>query len=115
MLIYVKLQISASTPESTSSKASKKKSSRALIPAKARTLSAKEFLDLSDVPPEIEWKVRDIPVGLKAKRLLTESLEAAKHKAPAIRNVCVYATEKKSGRIFSVKVAGNTVFMPCSG
>ena len=35
--------------------ASKKKSSRALIPTKARALSAKEFLDLADVPPEIEW------------------------------------------------------------
>src|SRR6266849_10731213 len=33
----------------------KKKSSRALIPTKARALSAKEFLDLADVPPEIEW------------------------------------------------------------
>src|SRR6266849_10633241 len=33
----------------------KKKSSRALIPSKARALSAKEFLDLTDVPPEIEW------------------------------------------------------------
>jgi site-specific recombinase XerD len=32
-----------------------KKSSRALIPTKARALSAKEFLDLADVPPEIEW------------------------------------------------------------
>jgi len=28
----------------------KKKSSRALIPTKARALSAKEFLDLADVP-----------------------------------------------------------------
>ena len=35
--------------------ASKKKQSRALIPTKARALSAKEFLDLADVPPEIEW------------------------------------------------------------
>ncbi len=35
--------------------ASNKKSSRALIPTKARALSAKEFLDLADVPPEIEW------------------------------------------------------------
>ena len=35
--------------------ANKKKSSRALIPTKARALSAKEFLDLADVPPEIEW------------------------------------------------------------
>jgi len=34
--------------------ASKKKQSRALIPTKARALSAKEFLDLADVPPEIE-------------------------------------------------------------
>ena len=34
---------------------SKKKSSRALIPTKARALTAKEFLDLADVPPEIEW------------------------------------------------------------
>src|SRR3989475_13169745 len=33
----------------------KKKTSRALIPTKARALSAKEFLDLADVPPEIEW------------------------------------------------------------
>jgi len=35
--------------------ADKKKTSRALIPTKARALSAKEFLDLADVPPEIEW------------------------------------------------------------
>jgi site-specific recombinase XerD len=35
--------------------ADKKKSSRALIPTKARALTAKEFLDLADVPPEIEW------------------------------------------------------------
>src|SRR5262245_52073504 len=34
--------------------ASKKKSSRALVPTKTRALSAKEFLDLADVPPEIE-------------------------------------------------------------
>jgi integrase/recombinase XerD len=33
----------------------KKKPSRALIPTKARALTAKEFLDLADVPPEIEW------------------------------------------------------------
>ncbi len=33
----------------------KKNSSRALIPTQARALSAKEFLDLADVPPEIEW------------------------------------------------------------
>src|SRR2546427_12574575 len=33
----------------------KKKSSRARIPTRARALSAKEFLDLADVPPEIEW------------------------------------------------------------
>ena len=33
----------------------KKKSSHALVPTKARALSAKEFLDLADVPPEIEW------------------------------------------------------------
>src|SRR5436309_14772225 len=32
-----------------------KKSSRALIPTKARALSAKEFVDQPDVPPEIEW------------------------------------------------------------
>ena len=35
--------------------APKKKATRALIPTKARALSAKEFLDLADVPPEIEW------------------------------------------------------------
>ena len=35
--------------------ADKNKTSRALIPTKARALSAKEFLDLADVPPEIEW------------------------------------------------------------
>jgi integrase/recombinase XerD len=35
--------------------APKKKQSRALVPTKARALSAKEFLDLADVPPEIEW------------------------------------------------------------
>src|SRR5256884_9019903 len=35
--------------------ANKNKTSRALIPTKARALSAKEFLDLADVPPEIEW------------------------------------------------------------
>ncbi len=33
----------------------KKKSSHALIPTKARALTAKEFLDLADVPLEIEW------------------------------------------------------------
>jgi site-specific recombinase XerD len=33
----------------------KKQSSRALVPTKARALTAKEFLDLADVPPEIEW------------------------------------------------------------
>ena len=32
-----------------------KKLSHALIPTKARALTAKEFLDLADVPPEIEW------------------------------------------------------------
>ena len=32
-----------------------KKSSRTLIPTKARALTAKEFLDLANVPPEIEW------------------------------------------------------------
>src|SRR6267143_531076 len=35
--------------------APKKKQFRALIPTTARALSAKEFLDLADVPPEIEW------------------------------------------------------------
>lgn len=35
--------------------APKKKTTRALIPTKARALSAKEFLDLADVPPEIAW------------------------------------------------------------
>jgi hypothetical protein len=35
--------------------APKKKQARALIPTQARALSAKEFLDLADVPPEIEW------------------------------------------------------------
>jgi hypothetical protein len=35
--------------------APKKKHPTALIPTKARALSAKEFLDLADVPPEIEW------------------------------------------------------------
>jgi site-specific recombinase XerD len=35
--------------------ASKKKSSRAVVTTQARALSAKEFLDLADVPPEIEW------------------------------------------------------------
>jgi integrase len=35
--------------------ATKKTSSRALIPTKARALSAKQFLDLAYVPPEIEW------------------------------------------------------------
>src|SRR5262252_3013067 len=35
--------------------AAKKKTTRALIPTKARALSAKEFLDLAEVPPEIEW------------------------------------------------------------
>ena len=34
---------------------SKKKQFKALIPTQARALSAKEFLDLADVPPEIEW------------------------------------------------------------
>ena len=33
----------------------KKKTTRALIPTRARALSAKEFLDLADVPPETEW------------------------------------------------------------
>ena len=33
----------------------KKKIDRALVPTQARALSAKEFLDLADVPPEIEW------------------------------------------------------------
>jgi site-specific recombinase XerD len=32
-----------------------KKLSHALIPTKDRALTAKEFLDLADVPPEIEW------------------------------------------------------------
>src|SRR5215472_15330023 len=35
--------------------AEKKKTLRTLIPTKARALTAKEFLDLADVPPEIEW------------------------------------------------------------
>jgi integrase/recombinase XerD len=35
--------------------ADSKKPTRALIPTKVRALSAKEFLDLADVPPEIEW------------------------------------------------------------
>ena len=35
--------------------ASQKKSSRAVISTKARALSAKEFLDLADVPLEIKW------------------------------------------------------------
>src|SRR5437660_12790160 len=35
--------------------ASKKKQSRVLVPTKARALTAKEFLDLADVPPEVEW------------------------------------------------------------
>jgi len=34
--------------------ASEKKHSRVLIPTRARALSAKGFLDLTDVPPEIE-------------------------------------------------------------
>ena len=33
----------------------KKKINSALVPTQARALSAKEFLDLADVPPEIEW------------------------------------------------------------
>src|SRR5688500_836712 len=33
----------------------KKKIDRALVPTQARALSAKEFLDLADVPPEFEW------------------------------------------------------------
>ena len=33
--------------------ASKKKLSRALVPSQQRALTAKEFLDLADVPPEI--------------------------------------------------------------
>jgi site-specific recombinase XerD len=33
----------------------KKKISRALVPTTQRALTAKEFLDLADVPPEIEW------------------------------------------------------------
>jgi hypothetical protein len=49
----------------------------ALIPSQAHALSAKEFLDLADVLPEIEWKVCDIPVGLKALRFITESLGAS--------------------------------------
>jgi len=43
------------TPEPPPTLATKKTSSRALIPTKARALSAKEFLALADVPPEIEW------------------------------------------------------------
>jgi integrase/recombinase XerD len=35
--------------------APKKKQLQALVPTKARALSAKEFLNLADVPPEIEW------------------------------------------------------------
>ena len=53
--VCVKLLMSSPTSEPHQSMASKKKSSRALIPTKARALSAKEFFDLADVPPEIEW------------------------------------------------------------
>jgi hypothetical protein len=45
----------------------------------------KEFRDLADVPPEINEKVCDIPVGLKAQRLITESLATAQHTAPSPR------------------------------
>src|SRR5882724_5558116 len=53
--VGVKLLTTLLTPRSNSPMTSKKKQSRALIPTKARALSAKEFLDLADVPPEIEW------------------------------------------------------------
>ncbi len=43
------------TPQPISPMASKKKPSRVLISTRARVLSAKGFLDLADVSPEIEW------------------------------------------------------------
>src|SRR5205823_14085674 len=53
--VCVKLLTRSLTPDLNHTMANKKKISRALIPTKARALSAKEFLDLADVPPEIEW------------------------------------------------------------
>ena len=53
--VGVKLLTLVSTPNPTTLWLTRKKPSRALIPSKARALSAKEFLDLADVPPEIEW------------------------------------------------------------
>jgi hypothetical protein len=35
--------------------APKKHTGHSLITTKARALSAKEFFDLADVPPEVEW------------------------------------------------------------
>src|SRR5215813_3918675 len=55
ILINVKPFTLSLTSTSNSTMADKKKSSRAMIPTRARALSAKKFLDLADVPPEIEW------------------------------------------------------------